>query len=948
MTTFEGAMQMTGTRRAAPGLNRSASATAAASSPGTAGEPWRLWEREHELDTLDAALEATRAGTGSLLVISGPLGIGKSELLSACVPRAQRTGLRVLRASCAPQERDFELGVVRQLLAASDPGVGVSRAVEPGAAADLTPAAVPSHIAAMSAERPLLILVDDLHAADSASLTCLTELGRRVASLPVTLAVTVLDGDPGAELPQVRLLAETATRVLRPEPLSTAGVRAVVRGELGDRAGEDLVAACRDGSAGNPLFLMSMLSEVKATGPQAVEAAPRPAGLRERLVSCLRQQPPAVHRLIRTAAVLGESADTELVGRVAGLSEHQHVNAVRVVRQLGLLNSESCLGPARQAVRAAVEELAVGEEQEEVHLRAARWLHRQGHQPREVARYLVEVAGPVDDWALRVLRDAAEAELGCGAPETAASYLRRALLDGAPGGEQRAELLVELATAERAFDPSASVRHVSQSVSMLDSTHQRAAALSRLSPMMLATSPAPITEVIREIVQDFGEEQDLSSEDRVLRMEARQRYLMIEDPLGLADNVRRLRSLGPNPPLDSAAQRELLAVLLYAATVSSEIGAAQVARLAHRVLEREPAHTAHVHTGLPLLANVLVGADAPGRLSTWLDRAREQQRPHGDGDLVARTLLSTEKGLVLLATGRLDQALSVTREAIELGGLGWEHGNAATLLTVAFLALETADHDLAGRVLEGGAASKNNMCVTATLRLLKGSVATERSEVAPELHRILDLGQQLDHWGMRNPALCPWRGLAATMHHRLGNVDEANALVEQEYELARQWGAPIAIGRALRTHAALSDGGKELRLLREAISVLGQSANRMELARAHLLYGRRLRATGRSGAEKHFEEARSLAIECGVQRMIDRTNAELGEQAAAVPARAPLLTPSEHQVAMLARTGRTNDEIAREARITARTVEKHLTKIYRKLGVAGRAQLAEVLPAGPA
>ncbi|MDI2031369.1 AAA family ATPase [Saccharopolyspora sp. TS4A08] len=929
MTTIEGAMQMTGTRGAAPDLDRSASRAGATAS--AAGEPWALWEREHELDTVDAALAATRAGSGSLLVISGPLGIGKSELLSACAPRARRSGLRVLRASCAPQERDFELGVVRQLL---DPA-----AVDPG------PAAVPSHIAGMSAESPLLILVDDLHAADSASLTCLDELSGRVASMPVTLAVTVLDGDPGAELPQVRRISDAATQVLRPGLLSAAAVRALVRGELGERVGEDLVTACRDGSAGNPLFLMSMLSEARTAGLPAIEAAPRPAGLRERLVSCLREQPPAVHRLLQTAAVLGESADTELVGRVAGLSECQHVDAVRVVRQLGLLNSESCLGPARQVVRAAVEELAAGEGREEVHLRAARWLHHQGHSPREVARYLVEVAGPVDDWALRVLRDAAEDELDCGAPETAATYLRRALLDSAPDGEQRAGLLVELATAERAFDPSASVRHVSQSVSMLDSSHERAAALSRLSPMMLATSPAPITEMIREVVQDFGEEQDLSSSDRVLRMEARRRYLMIEDPLGLADNVRRLRSLGANPPLDSAAQRELLAVLLYAATVASEIGASEVARLANRVLEREPARTTHVHTGLPLLANALVAADAPGKLSAWLDRARERQQRNGD--LVARTLLCTEKGLVLMSTGRLDQALSVTREAIELGGLGWEHGNSATLLTVAFLALETADHDLAGRVLEGGAASKNNVCVTAALRLLKGSVATERGEVGPELQSILDLGQQLDHWGMRNPALCPWRGMAAMMHHRLGNVDEANELVEQEYELAQQWGAPVAIGRALRTHAVLSDGGKELRLLREAISVLGRSANRVELARAHLLYGRRLRATGRSGAEKHFEEARNLAIECGVQRMIDRTNAELGGQAAAMPARAPLLTPSEHQVAMLARTGRTNDEIAREARITSRTVEKHLTRIYRKLGVAGRAELADVLPAGP-
>ncbi len=913
--------------------------TGSALDPGRS----RLLEREHELDAADEALAATRSGAGSLLVISGPLGIGKSELLSACGQRGRRIGLRVLRASCATQERDFEFGVVRQLLGpastAPSPETTGGGQHDLVVRRDVLPA-----IVGMSAEQPLLILVDDLHGADTASATCLGQLGGRVAGLPVTIAVTVLDGDPGSERPLVREISDAATRVLRPGRLSAAAVRTVVRGELGERVDEEFVTACRDRSAGNPLLLMSMLSEVEVTGrsPSATELeAVRPSGLRERLVACLSVQPPAVHRLIRTTAVLGESADTELVGRAAGLDEEQHVEAVRVVRRLGLLNSESCLGPAGSAVRAAVEALTADEEPEEVHRRAAELLHHQGHSAREVARYLVEMAAPADDWALRVLRDAAEAELELGAPETAASYLRRALLDSSPGGEERAELLAELATAERAFDPAASVRHVSQAVSMLASTEERAAALSRLSPMMLAISPAPIIDVVREVVRDCGAQQEPSSADRLLRMEARRRYLMIEDPKGIADNVRRLRELGPNPPLESAAQRELLSVLLYAATVTSEVGASEVARLAHRVLEREPARTEHVHTGLPLLANVLVGADSPGILPSWVDRAREQQQRQED--VVARTLLRTEEGLALMSTGRLDEALSAMREAIDLGGSGWEHGNSGTLLTVAFLALETGDRDLTDRVLERGVVPGNNVCVTAVVRSLKASVATDRSEVGLALQHILDLGQQLDRWGMRNPALCPWRGMAAEMHHRLGEVDEAHLLIEQEYELARNWGAPVAIGRALRRYAALSGGGEDIRLLREAVSVLKESANRVELARAHLLLGRRLRGVGRPGAEKHLREARGIAIECGVQRLIDRATAELGVPVSSAPATGPLLTPSEHQVAMLARSGRTNEEIAREARITSRTVEKHLTKIYRKLGVGGRAELADAL-----
>lgn len=921
-----------------------------------------LLEREDELDVVDGALVDTCAGIGSLLVITGPLGIGKSELLDACAQRGRGNGLRVLRADCAAHEREFEFGVVRQLL-------------EPAFRADSSEAQrrggdhrdPPSErrdperlleairhdayplIADMSAEQPLLILVDDLQWADAASLSLLSGLAGRVAGLPVTIAVTVLDGDPGAELSPVRDVRDAATRVLRPGRLSAAAVRTLVRGELGERADEAFATACRGSSAGNPLFLMSMLFELKAAGrrPIASEAEAvwslRPSGLRERLFSCLSGQSPAVRALVRTAAVLGESADAELVGRVAGLDGVQHAEAVRSLDRLGLHTSESRLGPARCAVHSAVAELTTAEELEGIHLRAARALYGQGHPARDLAAYLVEVPAPLDDWAIRMLRAAAETELGRGAPETAASYLRRALLDSSPDGEDRAGLLVELATAERAFDSSASVRHVSQAVPMLASTRERAAAMARLSPMMLATSPAPVTGLIRGVVREFGPTQELPWTDRelVLRMEARRRYLMIEDPMGLADSVRRLRALGPNPPMDSPAERELLAVLLHAATVTAEVGAAEVARLANRVLEREPARGDHVHTGLPLLVNVLVGADSPENPSAWLERVRghEQHR----GDVVARTLLCTETGLVLMSTGKLDQALSVTREAIGLGGLGWEHGNSATLLTVAFLALETEDRDLTERVLERGAATGNNMCVTATLRLLKGSAISDHSEIGPALQRIMDLGQQLDRWGMRNPALCPWRGRAAMMQHRLGNADAAKQLIEREYELAANWGAPVAIGRALRTYAALSEEGEDFSLLKEAIKVLNGSANRIELARAHLLFGRRLRVAGKPGAETHLKEARGIASECGVQRLVDRADVELGGQTSAASARGAFLTPSEYQVAMLARSGSTNQEIAWQAQVTSRMVEKHLTKIYRKLGIRGRAELAGAL-----
>jgi DNA-binding CsgD family transcriptional regulator len=932
-----------------------------------------LLEREYELDLVDGALRSARGGTGSLVVITGPLGIGKTELSRTLVRHGRQVGFRVLRASGALHERNFDFGVLRQLL---DP---VLNAAGPelleqwcGGTCDAARQVFadewlqpeprwPMHklemavhelhllMAKMSAEQPLLILLDDLQWADTASLRWLSYLSKRMEGLSVTVVVTLLGGDPGAELPLVREISDSAALTLQLGRLSAAGARQLVHDQFGESGEEGFVRTCLQASAGNPMFLNSMLRDMKAAGrrPLVTEAEAvrswQPSGWRERLSSCLNGQPPAVRALLQVIAVLRDETDVKFVAPIAGLDQIDYTEAVRVLRRLGLLTTESPPRAVQPAIRITVAELMTVDEVEEIHIRAATVLFSHGRPAEEVAAHLVEVASPLDEsYLIETLKSAAEAVLERGEPETAASYLRRALLDSSADGEDRAELLVELATAERAFDPSASVRHVSQAVPILSSARERAVAVARLSPMMLASS-APAAEQVREIAREMGQPEDLSGAERelALRLEARRRYALIEDPAMLMDCVHRLRMMGPQPPMETAADRELVAVLLYAATIASEIGAAEVGRVANRILEWEPACARHVYTGLPLLVNVLVGADSLDNLSSWLDRVR--QLDQHDEDVVTRTLVCTETAMLLMSVGKLPQALSYARKAIHLGGLDWEHGSSVTMMAVAMLAIESRDPELTRMMLEDCEPRAKGVCVVAALRLLQGTAVTARSELGPALQQILDIGRQLDQLGRRNPALCPWRGIAATLHHRLGNVDEANELIEQEYKLALEWGSPAAIGRAMRMQAQLSDESKDIELLREAIPVLDESANRLELTRTHLILGRRLRESGDPGAEEHLRKASTLADECGMQLLVDRANAELAVPAVLSTTPGPVLTPTEHRVAMLARSGLTNQEIAAEAQVTSRAVEKHLTKVYRKLGIRGRAELGDAL-----
>jgi DNA-binding CsgD family transcriptional regulator len=180
---------------------------------------------------------------------------------------------------------------------------------------------------------------------------------------------------------------------------------------------------------------------------------------------------------------------------------------------------------------------------------------------------------------------------------------------------------------------------------------------------------------------------------------------------------------------------------------------------------------------------------------------------------------------------------------------------------------------------------------------------------------------------------------------RTGNIERAKSALEVLRETTQASGTPWARGLEARSAALLADGHAAETLYREAIEHLGPTRLRVDLARTHLLHGEWLRRERRrTDARAELKAAHELFSQFGMEAYAERARVELeatGERARkrTVETRDDL-TPQEAQISRLVARGQTNREIAAQLFISPNTVEYHLRKVFRKLGVKSRTQLA--------
>src|SRR5215469_1474464 len=308
-----------------------------------------LLERERELETLRDGVDRARAGEGTLLLIEGPAGAGKTVLAREARTVAEQAQMMPLEARGSELEQSFAFGVVRQLLEpviSKDPGQTdlfagaagpAARLFEPGQRQALDAAAGFEALHSLYwlvvniADRaPVLVLVDDCHWADRESLRFLAYLAPRIEGLPVAMLLTGRPPDPAPD-EAGSLWAQLASRpsgvALYPRPLSQRAAVALARERLGLEAAEEFCRACHTATGGNPLFLRELLSALNAAGVAPTAAAASevqvvgPAAVSRFVLHRLAALGPAATELARAVAVLGDDSELPLAGRISGLRE---------------------------------------------------------------------------------------------------------------------------------------------------------------------------------------------------------------------------------------------------------------------------------------------------------------------------------------------------------------------------------------------------------------------------------------------------------------------------------------------------------------------------------------------------------------------------------------------------------------------------------------------------
>ncbi|SDH05313.1 regulatory protein, luxR family [Lentzea fradiae] len=221
----------------------------------------------------------------------------------------------------------------------------------------------------------------------------------------------------------------------------------------------------------------------------------------------------------------------------------------------------------------------------------------------------------------------------------------------------------------------------------------------------------------------------------------------------------------------------------------------------------------------------------------------------------------------------------------------------------------------------------------AELLFASGRLLFAEGRAVAALDELLGCGQRLARSGVVNPAVLPWRSAAALAATAAEDHVLARICADKDLVAARRWGAPRAAGLALHA-GALARGGDDVRL-EEALAHLDLAATADEVLRARHDLAQLLLARGEVGrAREHTRSLREAAAAAccpqwtsEAEDLTCRLLRNDGESA---------LSDQQRRVARLARAGKSNREIAAELHLTLRTVEFHLTAVYRKMGVAGR------------
>jgi DNA-binding CsgD family transcriptional regulator len=915
----------------------------------TRGSAAALTGRRSECDLLDRLVEAVRDGESRALVVRGEPGVGKTALLEYLVEQA--SGCRVARAAGVQSEMELAFAGLHQLLAPmldrvehlpspQRDALRTAFGVSPGSAPDrlFVALAVLSLLSDVAEQRPLICVVDDEQWLDRASAQVLAFVARRLETESVGLVFAARStSDELAGLPQlvVEGLDEGDARAL---------LDSVLTGPLDARVRDQIVSETR----GNPLALLELLRGYTPAELAGGFALPGAVPLAGRIEESFRRRldalPAETRRLLQLAAA-DPVGDPLLVWRAAerlGI----RAQAATPAAQAGLLEFGARVRFRHPLVRSAAYRSASVQERQDAHGALAEVTDSEIDPDRRAWHRAQASPGPDDDVADELERSAGRAQARGGLAAAAAFLERAAILTPEPA--RRAQRLLAAARTKR-----------------------DAGALDEALGLLVAVEAGPLdalrTAEVEHLRGQIALEQQRGGDAARLLLSAARRFepldaglarethlealvaAMWADDLNSAGGVLeaaeavRAAPPGPKPPRTVDVLVDGLAIRLTKGYVAA---APTLLRALEMVLAPDFG-TGDVGRGLWLagsrpsatIALELWDADAWHVLAV-----RQVQVARNVGALAhLRFALNSFAGNRLLAGELTSAALMIEEDHL----IAEATGNRPIPYTDMLLAAWRGQEAQASQLIEAGLrdATARGQGRFVTIAMYASSVLYNglgHHDAAREAASRAFEGDQVG----RDPLVLPELAEAAS---RTGDVALLRSALEWLSERARVTPTQWLLGIEARVGALLGEGDMAERLYCESIDRLGRTSLRVELARAHLLYGEWLRRERRRvDAREQLHTAHDMLASMGVEAFAERARRELLATGETLRKRSvetrDELTAQEALIARLARDGLSNPEIGTRLFISPRTVKYHLRKVFIKLGISSRSELDRVLP----
>ncbi|MFD9702973.1 ATP-binding protein [Lentzea sp. NPDC059081] len=930
-----------------------------------------LVERGEELSDFSGIFTDVTRGKGRIIVVTGVVASGKTELIDTLVEKAAEADVDQIMVSSSELTSNLPLALVVQFLQCLKLPPDLRREASalfaesmlspaPGGLDDSVPETSIARYAHLLNEvvltaarhRPQLIVVDDVHNADAASLRCLAHLARAIATAPVLLMIT---SRTGARLAHQfffdDVLRQPLSTHLRLTPLSQDGTRQLLALRLGEQTAARVSGNCHALTGGNPLLLNAVAEDHLAEELAQVQHPPRQqtyqvvVGPRfiEAFLTCLHRVTPEALRLARAVAVLGEWAKPTLLASLTGLDATTMAVAFRSLNESGLLRD----GQFRHATaRATVLGHLSTKDATALHLKAAAAIYHEGGSVTVIAEHLATADTCEYAWGVPVLQCAAEHANAADDITKAVRYLRLAYRE-TTDEQLRASIGTRLAALEWRLDTCTVTQHLPTLTTAMRNGHLPHHQLPDILQYLLwHNEVADARALIAQLPPDVAD-----SDVRTIAALHFLRWWLTHTYPELVGEVRDVH-FDPSKH-DTTAVSEVVRAQARAATLLQTLltggPAHSVQHQAERILQScqlgdgtlEPLQVA-------LLA--LTYLDQLPAAASWCDALYRDSRDRNAPTW--RAMLASTYAEIAIRSGDMAAAADYARCALgsspsQTWGshIGVPLGNLVYALTVM------GEHEEAAALLrlplpEAVLESRYGLHY---LRA-RGTVHLNQDRPLAALSDFLACGKLMLKWGIDLPAIIPWRTDAAEAHLQLGNHKAARHLVHEQLHLTQGRSRGRAI--ALRLLARLSAPEERPRLLGEAVEILHDCKAELELALALTDLASAYQTIGEpSKARMTTRRARRLASRCKAESLRkllhvgDPESADLPEADVELPVAADYaqLSEAERRVADLVCDGNTNREIALKLFVTVSTVEQHLTRIYRKLKVKRRADLATAL-----